>query len=252
MLSTEETYNKHLESFTAISENEIKTPKMARDDTIGESEELKIVALQDSDSLIKSGCSEIFITTLDERIGAYSHASSIWENSEFAKSESKKQWIEKEKIAYEFKSDLLHNLGYALRKNPDELKYVKKISAGRGKRDLVLDFKDISVLGKRNIDALKAIGFDPANLEKAESMYDTLSNLLSSANMSSGELSELKNLAYQAYTYLQQAVEEIRETGQFVFWKDKKRLDLYKSDHFQKSGRAKKNNENEEIEPEMS
>ena len=46
MISSEEAYNKHLPEFSAIPEEKIKTPSMARDDVIGEAEELKVVALR--------------------------------------------------------------------------------------------------------------------------------------------------------------------------------------------------------------
>jgi hypothetical protein len=252
MLSAEEAYNKHLKTFSAISADKIKTPKMARVDVIGEAEELKVAALEDKDALVKAGCPKEFINTLDERIGAYSHASSVWENSEFAKSEAKKQWMEEEKPAYEFKEQLLHALSHGLRGNPGELKYVKKISAGHGRRDLVLDFKDIAVLGKRNAQALSAIGFDPADLDRAEALHEKLSNLLSEAGMDSEELTELKTLAYQAYTFLEEAVAEIRENGRYVFWKDEERLDLYKSDHYRKIGKTKNREEEKEVAGEIA
>ena len=239
MLSAEEAYNKHLGKFTAIAAEEIKTPRMAREDIIGEAEELKVVALEDRKVLVKAGCPEKLIKTLDDRIGVYAHASSLWENSEFVKTDAKKKWAEEEKCAYAFKEELLHAMSHALRGNPDELKYVRKISAGHGRRDLVLDFKDIAVLGKRNIDALKAIGFDPADLDKAAALHEKLSALLSEASMSPAELTELKTRAYQAYTWLQEAVAEIRVNGQYVFWKDEERLQLYKSDHYQKIRKQK-------------
>ena len=246
MLSTEESYNKHLESFSAIPEEKMKSSHMARDDVLGESEELKIVALEDKEALVKAGCPEEYIKTLDERIGAYSHASSVWENSEFTKTEAKKQWIEAETSAYEFKADLLHDLGHALRRNPDQLKYLSKITAGYGKRDLVMDLKDAAVLGKKNIEALKEINFDISKLDESEALHDKLSNLLSEANMSPGELEELKTLAFQAFTYLQEAASEIRENGQYVFWKDENRLDLYKSDFYQRLGKSKNKKEESE------
>jgi len=246
MLSAEEAYKKHVETFSAIPADKIKTPKMARVDVIGEAEELKVAALEDREALVKAGCPEKFITTLDERIGAYAHASSVWENSEFTKSDAKKLWMEEEPVAYDFKERLLHALSHALRGNPEELKYVRKISAGHGRRDLVLDFKDIAVLGKRNTDALSAIGFDPADLDKAETLHEKLSNLLSEANMSPAELEDRKTLAYQAFTYLQEAVAEIRANGQYVFWKDEERLNLYKSDYYQNIGKTKTREEEKE------
>ena len=247
MISAENAYNNQRDTFTTIPTSSLLTPKMSRDDTIGEAEELKIVALEDKDVLVQAGCPAEFIDSLEERIGAYAHASSIWENSEFEKSESKKLWIEKEGPAYDFKYELLHNLRFALRKDADALKYVSKISEGRGKRDLVVDLLDIAVLGKQHSAALDAIGFDAANLDKAKAMHDELSDLLSSANMNPDDLAELKTQSYQAYTYLQEAVSEIREIGQFVFWKDPVRLDLYKSDYYQGVGKIKNKIEVSEI-----
>jgi len=252
MLSAQESYNKHFAAFSAIPPDKIKTPRMPRIDVMGEAEELKLAAQEDREALVKAGCPEEYITTLDERIGAYAHASSIWENSEFAKSEAKKRWIEEEGGAHDFKERLLHVLNHALRENPEELKYVKKIAAGHGKRDLVMDLKDISVLGRRNIDALSAIGFDPAEIEKAEALYEKFSNLLSEANMNSDEMEELKTLAYQAYTYLQEAVAEIRTNGQYVFWKDEARLNLYKSEHYQKIGKPKTSVKPDEVPTEVT
>ena len=251
MLSTKEAYNKHLATFSAIPEDKMKTPNMTRNDVIGEAEELKIVALEDKEVLVKASCQVEYIETLDERIGAFSHASSIWENSEFVKSEAKIKWIEDEKLSYDFKAELLHDLGHALRGNPDQLKYLKKITKGHGKRDLVMDLKDGAVLGRNNKEALEAIGFDLNRLDEAEAMHDKLSNLLSESNMSPGVLEELKTLAYQAYTYLQEASSEIRENGQHVFWKDEERLELYKSDHYQNlrksSNKKEKNGDINEI-----
>lgn len=253
MLTAEEAYCRHLPTFSALPPEAIKTPKMARDDVIGEAEELKLAAQEDHDALVAAGCPEEFITTLEERIGAYSHSSSMWENSEYMKSEALIQWLEKEKQAYDFKEYLLHALNHALRNNPEELKYVKKIAAGSGRRDLTLDFKDIEVLGRRHEQALSAIGFDLTDLDKAAALHDTLSDLLSKANMTPKDLTALKTLAHQAYTFLQEAVSEIRVNGQFVFWKDEERLNLYKSDHYQKIGKIKsQEKENVEIAEEIT
>ena len=246
MIPAEEAYNKHLPEFSAIPEEKTKTPNMARDDVIGEAEELNIVGLEDEEALVKASCPREYIKTLDERIGAYSHASSVWENSEFSKSDARKQWLEIEGHAYDIKEELLHDLLHALRNNPDQLKYLKKITAGHGRRDLVMDFKDAAVIGRNNIDALQAIHFAPKRLDDAEKMHEKLSNLLAESSMSPSELEELKKAAYQAYTYLQEAVAEIRVNGQHVFWKDPERLDLYKSDHYQKLRKSRKKEEQSE------
>jgi hypothetical protein len=116
--------------------------------------------------------------------------------------------------------------------------------------DLVMDFKDGATLGRNNIKALKAINFDLNRLDEAEAMHDRLSNLRSASSMSPADLQELKILAFQAFTYLWQAVAEIRVNGQHVFWKDPERLDLYKSDHYQRVGRIRRKSDETEEETE--
>ena len=198
--------------------------------------------------LVKASCPRKFIKTLDERVGTYAHASSVWENSEFIKSEARKKWLEIEKPAYDLKEELLHDMAHALRNNPAEMEYLSKITVGHGKRDLVLDFKDAAVLGRKNKDDLEAINFEFTRLDEAEKMHDNLSNIRADAEMNPSELEELKTKAYQAYTYLQEAVAEIRINGQHVFWKNPERLDLYKSDHYQRIGKTRiKEEQNENV-----
>ncbi len=250
MISAQEAYNKHLDEFTKIPEKDMTSPHMARIDVIGEAEELKIISKEDMEVLVKASCPREYIKTLDERIGAFSHASSVWENAEFDKSEARKQWLIEEESAFNLKNELLHDLGHALRHDPDQLKYLAKITRGHGKMDLVMDFKDGATLGRNNIPALQAIDFDLGRLDNAEAMHDRLSNLRSASDMSPADLKELKVLAFQAYTYLWQAVAEIRVNGQHVFWKDPERLDLYKSDFYQRVGKAPKKSDKTEEETE--
>ena len=116
MLTAKEAYERHLPAFSAIPAEGIKTPRMPRTDIIGEAEELKTAALVDREALVGAGCPEEMISSLDERIGAYAHASSVWENSEFMKSDAMRQWIGEEPAAVELKERLLHTLSRAPRK----------------------------------------------------------------------------------------------------------------------------------------
>ena len=240
MISSEGAYTKHFDTFTAIQEKDTETPKMPREDVIGEAEELKVTAFEDNVALIDASIDPKYIKTIDERIGAYSHASSLHETSLYAKSDALQKWKELEDEAYEFKWELIHALRFAVRKNPDQLKLVKKIAEGRGRRDLSVDFKDINVLGRKNKEALTEINFDFSKLEKAGKMHDSLCDLLADANTTPEEIAEAKTAAYQAYTWLKEAVDEIREYGQFRFWKDEDRLNRYKSDYYQGIPKMKK------------
>lgn len=239
MISSKEAYEIHLKTVTAIPLEDIEKPKMARDDTIGEAEELCVTAKQDKERLVGKGLDPGIIEQLDERIGVYAHASSLFENALFEKSAAKQQWTAMEKDAYAFKWEMIHNFKFALRKEPDQLKLVGQISKGRGRRDLVLDFKDLEVLGQKNRPALEKINFDFSALAKSAKLHDELSNLLAESNTSEAVVDKNKLIAHQAYTWLKQAVDEIREYGQFCFWKDPLKLSQYQSGHYQSVGKTK-------------
>lgn len=52
-----------------------------------------------------------------------------------------------------------------------------------------------------------------------------------------------------AYTYLKQAIDEIRECGKFVFWRNPERMKGYVSEHWQKANAARTNAENAKDQP---
>lgn len=106
---------------------------------------------------------------------------------------------------------------------------MQAIEAGSGNADLVQDLSDLSVLGDANQPLLQAIQLDLTQLSTAAGLSLEMSTLLATMNGERAETNESKQLRDKAYTYLKEAMDEIREAGKFVFWKDEKRLKGYKS-----------------------
>lgn len=79
---------------------------------------------------------------------------------------------------------------------------------------------------------------DASIVDEANAMFEKLRNLLGEINTAPKDVANKKKFAQKAYTYLWQAVDNIREFGQFVFWKDEKKVDLYRSDFYQNMGKA--------------
>ena len=77
-------------------------------------------------------------------------------------------------------------------------------------------------------------------------MHDELSDLLAEANTCSEESNEAKIIAYQAHTWLREAITEIREYGQFCFRNDEERINMYKSGSYQNRSQKTKPQETEE------
>jgi hypothetical protein len=91
------------------------------------------------------------------------------------------------------------------------------------------------VLGQENKVLLKAIGMDLSKLEQAAQMADDLSVVLANANGEASDDDDAKEMRDRAYTYMKMAVDEIRATGQYVFWRDEDRKKGYVSAYKKRS-----------------
>ena len=189
--------------------------------------------------LVKSGLNSEYIDTLADRIGAYAVAESEYNAIAFAKNEAKKEWIKIEPEAVELKRTLMHYLRFVFKRNnmTAELKSIGEIAKGKGRRDLMLDLMDLHKLAQRHTELLTTVAVDPLIVDEANNMFEKLRNLLGDINSEPEETEAKKLMVQKAYTYLWEAVDNIREFGQFVFWKDDEKADLYRSDHYQRLGK---------------
>ena len=77
---------------------------------------------------------------------------------------------------------------------------------------MLQELNDLSVLGKDNQELLQTIGVDPRLLNEA-----------------AGDDTDVKDIRDKAYNCMKQAVDEIRKTGQYLFWRDEDRKKGYMS-----------------------
>ena len=103
---------------------------------------------------------------------------------------------------------------------------------------MVQDLNDLSVLGKANPDLLTEVNFDLTLLDTAADLSDRMGDLLGATNGERKKDSEAMIIRDQAYTYLKQAVDEIRECGKFVFWRNPDRLKGYISDYWKQQKKS--------------
>lgn len=236
-LSAQESWEKNRDHIMAIPDDRVMAPSKPREDIVGEAEELRMNASNDREALVVLGMNPVYIDTLDERIGAFAFTSSVRETTLLRDSEALNGFRAKQGPATEFRTDLLADMGFAIRKDKELKKVLGRIVKGKGYRDLVLDLLDCERFGRKNEEYLKAINFDMTRLDQAKDLHDELSDLLAEANTSPQELNELKQNTFKSYTWLKEATDEIREYGQHAFRKDPERLNRYKSDYYQKLGR---------------
>ena len=195
----------------------------------------------DKVKLTKAGLDWQLVDDLPFRAGACRYAQSIWAKESKSQEEAEKEWKAKSPAAFDLSDRIVHHLTFAFRKESELLSKVQLIREGYSRADKLQDLSDASVLGKDNVELLKAIGFDLKLLDEAATQADELSVVLARANGESGNDADAKDIRDRAYTYMKMAVDEIRATGQYVFWRDEDRKKGYVSSYFRKMNQSKKN-----------
>jgi antitoxin component HigA of HigAB toxin-antitoxin module len=239
MNNSQESFEKLRPIIEAIPDEEVVTPTMPPDDIIGEAEELLNTALEDKDILIKSGLKSEYIDSLSDRIGAYAISVSEFNAFAFTQNEAKKEWNNIEPEAIELKQTLMHYLRFIFKRNDmkEDLKSLAEIAKGRGRRDLLLDLMDLHKLASKHLELLKTIGMDESIVNDANDMFERLRALLGDIKGEPEVVEHKKMMMKKAYTYLWKAVDEIRDFGQFAFWKDENKLEQYRSEHYRNLGK---------------
>lgn len=224
-------YEALLTEIEAIPEAEIKQPNMPIDKFLQEAANLEVWSKNDVETLTNVGVTQATFDALPIRTGALRYAQSAWMKDRYSKEEARQEWDTQSPIAVELKNELEHAFRFAFRLRPDLLNKVKAIEEGTGNEDLVQDLSDLSVLGKANQPLLEAIAFDVAKLDTAATMSSDMSALLAAMNGERAENNSAKTARDKAYTLLKNAVDEIREAGKYVFWKDSNKLKGYVSQY---------------------
>ena len=226
-----EDYNNKLETIQAIPEDQVKSPAMPVDHYLQEAENLHSWSQKDKDDLIANGLDWRFAEELPVRTGALRQAQSIWFKERYGHEKAQRVWNEKSPAAYELRDSLLHSMRYAYRKQPELLQRVSEIADGNGHVDMIQDLNDIAVLGKANPEPLTAINKDLAELDRAAQTANEMAELMGDVSGERKSSRAARVIRDKAYTYLKEAVDEVRACGQYVFWKNESRLKGYASEY---------------------
>jgi hypothetical protein len=240
-MANKEDYNAKLDAIKAIPNDEVQTPALPVDVFLQEAENLHHWSSEDAAQLTVVGITQEMIDDLPVRAGALREAQSIWFKDRYSQEEAQREWKMVSPVAFQLRDELLHDFRFAFRKDPVILGRVSAINDGTSSEDMIQDLNDLSVLGKANPEPLSAIGFEVTKLDAAAVKADEMADLLATANGDKAEQNESKLTRDKAYTYLKELVDEIREAGKYVFWKDEIRYRGYTSEYWRKQNRSKEN-----------
>lgn len=227
-------YDNKIEIINAINDKNIKTPNMPIDIFLQEAEYLYQWCQDDKDYLIKAGLAWSFVDDLPIRVGALREAYAIWIKGWFNQQETQIIWNEKARLAYDLRNEILHNMQFAYRKDTVLAHRISELYEGGTHAEMVHDLNNVSILGKANLVPLKAVGMDLTLLDQAAAMASEMAELFGKATVGREDKSPARIIRDKAYTHLKEAVDEIRDYGQYVFWKNENRITGYRSTHLQR------------------
>lgn len=225
-MGNQEDYNALLPQFGAIQDGAIRTPSQPVDSFAQEAENLAVWAEGDRSALEAAGLDWQTVTSIPARAGALRQAESDWLGKRFGQAEAQRAWKDAEEEGIALREDLLAAMRFAYRYSDELLGRVSIIAEGGSQADLIQDLNDIATLGRDNPDPLTSIGISTNQLDEAATKSDELAGLLAIREGDSTS-DPAKKLRDQAYTYLEQAVNEVRSYGRYVMRKDDRRASGY-------------------------
>jgi hypothetical protein len=237
-MSHKEDFEKKIEAIKAIPDKEVATPNMPMETYHKEAEYLEKWCQKDKAKLVAAGLDWSLVEDLPYRNGASRETQANWAYKRFQRKEAQDKWAKESPAAYDLRDSVVHSMSYAYRKLPDLLAKVRAVAEGDGDADMLQDLNVLHIIGRENLGPLEAIGFDMSLIDKLARTGETMASLRASASVDSDEVEELKVLRDKAYTHLKEAVDEIRQCGQYVFWRDESRRAGYASEYLRRNRKS--------------
>ena len=194
-----------------------------------EAEDLFVWCAADREVLTRAGLSWTLVESLPVRVGATRYIQSEWQREYNSQADAQRRWKEQSPAGFELRDELVHHCLHAFYALPDLYAHTQRIAEGSGASDMIQDLSDLAALGRANRQSLEKVGVNMALFDQASALSVSLSDLLAQSNGERLSGNKLKDARDRAYSYLKQAVDEIRRHGQYVFYRNDARKKGYVS-----------------------
>ncbi|HZK97383.1 MAG TPA: hypothetical protein VFC67_24485 [Prolixibacteraceae bacterium] len=247
-MSSTSDYNELLPQILSVPSDKALKPTMPVDVYLQEAEDLYTWCLDDLDALVGAGLDVALINDIPVRAGACREAQSLWVKNRKMRNHTSEEWKSCLLEATDLRSQLLHAFRYAFRAHDDLLAGIGEIAKSNSRSAIVQDLNDLSVLGNSNLDLLKAIRMDIALLETASLKSYQMGDMAGFINSARRRKSEANIIRNKAFTYLKQAMDNIRRCGKYVFWQNTDRMNGYTSNYWKhKNSLCRRSTAEEEV-----
>ncbi len=233
-MSNQEDYLNRKEVIEAISDECTVYPSIPVGVALQEAENLYHYCQDDQQVLVQAGLNWELVDDLPIRTSVCRVAQSLWMKECDQIEDVQVLWKERSKRAYDLRAELLHYMRFAYRSDEHLSRSIAHINEGNSHSGMIQDLNDLAVVGKANPAPLEAIDMDLIKLDQAASLSAEMADLFARANAEKSNNNEKKIFRDKAYTHLKEAVDEIRDYGKFVFWRDLRKRRHYISQYRKK------------------
>ena len=244
---TEKLINQKITELSGKIEDESTRPMIPVSIAQQEAADLQDWCMTDKEKLVRAGLKWIYVEEIPVRIGALRVSQAKWSTEYKNYKDCQEEWKIAAPAAYNLRDELVHHFYHALYHNPKEYSKVQRIDEGNTHADMIQDLMDLYELGMKHKKELEYVGVDLSLLEEAKTKSFELTNLLAKVNGSYKDASPLLEIRNRAYAHLKEAVDEIRRIGQYVFWRNEKRLVGYVSPYVKKKNKSRSKKEDQQV-----
>jgi len=225
-----------------ITVNQIVSPTIPVDISVGEAGQLHQYVSEDKPELLAKGLSEDLIEQLIPRAKFLQNKQSEWTAVYQSALSNTQEWEEKIEEGRLLQRELKNDFQFAYRKHPAILKKLAQILDGSGNMDLIQDLSDYPVFAQQHPEPLEAILFDTAKTERAKQVSLELTDLMNKVDgVKNSKNRPEKLMRDRAYTYLKQLVDEIRAYGKYAFWDNEEKQQRYSSEYIRSKNKRNSN-----------
>lgn len=218
-----------LPKLNAIPREQLLRPTMPVSIVLQESENAFKIAEEDRDILMGVGLNWQMVEELPDASDALRITQGGWTEQRFKQHESYAVWKQAAQKGYDLRDELVRAQRYAYSNHPDLLRQVTIIAKGNSHADMIQDLTDLSIQGLRNPEPLEDIKFDLEKLQLAASMAHQLADQYAESERDSDKDREAKVLRDRAYTLVKQTLDKVYAAGQYAFWDNFERQQVYRS-----------------------
>lgn len=219
----------------SIKKEEVNDPDMPIDTYIQEAQDTYYWCNIDRDKLAAAGLNLSAIDNILTRSEALQYCQSIWVQKHTKILDNEDQLKELSQLAFTLRNELVKFYRLTFRDNSSLLRQIDKVSVGHTNTDLIQDLINLAQIGKSNSDLLKQAYLDLTIFDIAETYAENLGLLLDKLNEAKFTSKPTKEIRDRAFTYLKQAIDAIRATGQLIFWRNQEKVKHYSSAYFSDS-----------------